>query len=403
MERVPAAARPLPALPWWAVDLLLALFILGPAPAPAELGDAPGTPALFLLGGLAVGCMLVRRRLPVVAVVAALALGVLVLAVHGPVFSAILGSLVCLFHLAAVSNRRTTVIYGCVSVLVWTAAAPALLPRELLGFHIFVQIIALCGFAGAAGDAARSRREYLDSLIDRARRAEESKEAEALRRVSQTRLSIARDLHDVMAHQIAVISMHANVASQLMRGKPEEAEKSLLTIRESARTVLSEIGGLLAVLREGPAAEEPPSERRPVPGLKELDPLVSAFIRDGLDVEVRTEGVQVQLPEPVDVVAYSAIREALTNAHKHGADSTALLNIDYGAPGSDSVEITVTNTTPLPRAAAASLPGGHGLLGAKERVASVRGALETSYGPGPVHRFTARLPKEVHHDLRDAR
>lgn len=122
----------------------------------------------------------------------------------------------------------------------------------------------MVGFAAAAGDASRSRRAYIDTITERARRAEETKESEARSRVAEERLKIARDLHDVMAHQIAVISMHAGVASQALPTRPDDAERALATIRQAARTVLGEIASLLRVLRaaDPSRAGQAPDSRR---------------------------------------------------------------------------------------------------------------------------------------------
>ena len=257
-----------------------------------------------------------------------------------------------------------------------------------------LQLAAFVGFATAAGDANRSHAAYIHGITERARRAEETKEAEALRRVAEERLRIARDLHDLLAHQIAVINLHSSVASQALPERPADAEKSLATIREAARTVLGEIGSLLSVLRATDAGGTGLSTA-PVSGLADLETLLIDFERSGLIVEHRVAGAARPLPGAVDMVAYRVVQEALTNAHKHGADHSALLHLDYQP---DGIEVTVTNTVtaqPRPGSAAAetaAAAAGHGLLGARERVGSVGGRLTAARGPGPVFRFTAWLP-----------
>lgn len=311
-------------------------------------------------------------------------------AVDGPLFSYLAALMVVVFSVARHTDRRTAVIVAAVAAVTVGVAGAAFLPAEWGTVRPFVQVIAMVGFAAAAGDASRSRRAFIDTITERARRAEETKESEARRRVAEERLAIARDLHDVVAHQIAVINLHAGVASSALRARPDDAERSLVTIREAARTVLGEIGGLLSVLRTSdPPADSPAAGLAPVPGLAELDRLVADFARGGLRVDVRTVGTPFDLPESVDLVAYRVIQEGLTNAQKHGSDASALLQVEY-APA--LLDVTVTNTVVAKPGASRSRPAGHGLTGARERVAAVHGTLDTSFGPGPVHRLTARLP-----------
>lgn len=194
----------------------------------------------------------------------------------------------------------------------------------------------------------------------------------------------------MVAHQIAVINLHASVASSALRTRPESVENSLATIRTAARTVLGEIAGMLHVLRTAePSATGPPEGLAPVAGLAQLDRLVADVERGGLQVEVRAVGEPVELSPAVDLVAYRVIAEGLTNAQKHGSDGSALLQVDYRA---GEFEATVTNTVAPRTGRGTAYAGGHGLTGARERIAAVRGTLETTLGPGPVHRLVARLP-----------
>lgn len=330
-----------------------------------------------------------RRRFPRAAAGAALGSSVAVLALNGPTVAYQVMLVIVVFSVARHCDRRTTFVVAGLGAVLVGGAAVLFLPEAWGNVRSFVQVVGVIGFAAAAGDAARSRQAYIDTITERALRAEQTKESEARRRVAEERLAIARDLHDVMAHQIAVINMHANVASQALPTRPDDAERSLVTIREAGRTVLGEIAGLLQVLRSGgPGEPASPADRAPVPGLAELDTLVATFARSGLEVEVRTVGREYALPETMDLVAYRVIQEGLTNAQKHGLDASALLQIEYEP---DQLEVTVTNTVAGSKSATGS--SGHGLTGARERVAAVHGTLDATYGPGPVHRLTAKLPR----------
>jgi signal transduction histidine kinase len=250
-----------------------------------------------------------------------------------------------------------------------------------------VQFTLAVAFAAAAGDATRSRREYIVAVTERAERAEQTREAEARRRVSEERLRIARDLHDTVAHQIAVISLNAGVASSSLES-PERAQEALSTIRSASRTVLGEIGDLLALLRtEDPDAgtTAPPS------GLGRLDELVEQFAQSGLSVHLRVEGDPGHVSGAADLVAYHVIQEGLTNALKHGTDHRAHVLVEVA---DEHVTVVVTNPT-IPAAhdarRDAAAGAGHGLIGLRERVASVRGVVETGTTAGG-YRLAATLP-----------
>jgi signal transduction histidine kinase len=385
---------PLSRLPEWLRDTVLVLVVLGPSFARTDFsGNVISSPAAAILMLVSAGSVLLRRRAPLVGASAAVGACLLGLAVAGPIIAHLVAVLIGVFAVARRTTRRTSLIFSGATVLLLAGATLLFLDSSWHDARAMLQLAAFVGFATAAGDANRSHAAYIHSITERARRAEETKESEALRRVAEERLRIARDLHDLLAHQIAVINLHSSVASQALPDRPADAETSLVTIRKAARTVLGEIGGLLSVLR---ATDAGGLSTAPVAGLADLEPLLLDFERSGLLVENRVAGTPRPLSGAVDMVAFRVTQEALTNAHKHGADHTALLHLDYQDAG---LEITVTNTVAAqPRAGTAAAEtaagAGHGLLGARERVGSVGGRLTAARGPGPVYRFTAWLPTE---------
>lgn len=238
--------------------------------------------------------------------------------------------------------------------------------------------------AGALGDAARSRREYIAAVTERAERAEQGRDEEARRRVAEERVRIARDLHDLVAHQISVISLSAGVASSALETKPERAREALTAIRGASRTVLADIGALMALLRSDDADGQ--RDLRPQEGLAGLGDLVGSFGQVGLRVEVIGDPGGVALSPATDLVAYLALQEGLTNAHKHGTGGRATV-----AVGSADGTAILTVANPLRAGNTQLVPGGHGLRGLRERVSAVRGQVQASCSEGEF-RLVISLP-----------
>jgi len=234
----------------------------------------------------------------------------------------------------------------------------------------------------AVADATRSRRAYIAEVEDRAHRAEATREEEARRRVAEERLRIARELHDVVAHHIAVINVQAGAAAHVLQTKPEAVGPALAHIRRAADTVLKELGAVVGVLRN---PEELDAATEPTRGLARLAELLDTFAAAGLQVEHRQHGPTRELPAVVDLAAYRIVQESLTNAHKHGT-GRAVLTVTYRP---DAVLIDVSN------AVDANTPGngsGYGLIGMRERAAATGGTVTA--GPQPEGGFAvhAELP-----------
>ncbi|MDZ5143118.1 sensor histidine kinase [Microbacterium testaceum] len=372
----------------WLVDLGFALLIVGPAFAPIPVAEMrPANTLALVLVLLPAAVLPLRRVRPRVALAAcaALYLGALSLGTLSP--GATLALIVSMYAVAQRTTRRVSVPAGLVAVAVVAGVSIAI--TLVTGTDTrFLQVALALALAGAVGDASRSRRAYVEAVEERARRAEETREAEARRRVTEERLRIARDLHDAVAHRISVISLNAGVASSSLETRPEKAREALATIRTTSRDVLGEIGAMLSVLRapdEAAALEQP--------GLARVPEVVESVRVAGWDVVVRDEiGTDAEasgIPIGIGIVAYRVVQEGLTNAVKHGAARRAhvLMRRDGGA-----LEIVVTN--PLDRVSDpedAPPTSGFGLLGLRERVDAVRGELAAGVAPGGF-RLAARLP-----------
>lgn len=382
----PAIVDPRPRLPRAAGDVIVAALVLMLTFAPSP-GDAyqPPAPLTIGLAVVAVLALPLRRRWPI-PVLAGVVVLFAVAAFTGALNPGL--ALAVAVGMFGVTNRltrgagfvATAVTVGVVVGLSLVAVLPEWDPRVIqYGLTILI--------GAAIGDATRSRRDYITAITERAERAEQTREAEARRRVSEERLRIARDLHDAVAHQISVISLNAGVASSALGSRPERAEEALATIRSAARTVLGEIGDLMDVLRADESAEPSAVGTAPQPSLDQLDRLVQGFRDSGLDVTVRTEGDLRAVPGAPSRVAYRVVQEALTNAHKHGAEHRAHLLLTTGEDA-----LTVVATNPVDDAVRdAALGSRLGLTGLRERVASVRGTVETGPVPGG-WRLLARLP-----------
>lgn len=201
------------------------------------------------------------------------------------------------------------------------------------------------------------------------------------------RARIARELHDVVAHHISMISVQAETARLAVPGMPEDGAKRLLAIGETARTALTEMRRLLGVLREDAGTE---LTRRPQPGLQQLLELIDET-RDAARASTRliVRGQVAPLDAGVELAAYRIVQEALTNARRHAPGAAVDVELTYTA---DVLHLRVRDNGPGPPPGSAAGTGGHGQLGMRERVASVGGELRT--GPAPVSGFLveATLP-----------
>ncbi|MFS0793550.1 sensor histidine kinase [Microbacterium sp. 1P10AE] len=377
------APRPVRPVPPWVRDIVVAVLVVAPAFAPVPFPELrPASPLVFLLVVLPAAVLPLRRRLPrtVLAVCIALYVAALALGTLSP--GAALAAVIAAYSVANRLGRRAAAPVSIAAVVVVIGASIVVTLTTGMDTR-FLQVGLAVALAGALGDAARSRRAYVQAVIERARRAEQTREAEARRRVTEERLRIARDLHDAVAHQISVISLNAGVASSAMESRPERAQEALATIRTASREVLAEIGSMLSVLRTPDDAGP-----RDQPGLARLPEIVESVRVAGWEVVVRDELGDEPLPLGVDIVAYRVVQEGLTNALKHGAARRAFVLLRRDG---DDLEVVVTNPVSHEPQPADSPVSGFGLVGLRERVDSVGGVVEAGPAPGG-YRLAARLP-----------
>lgn len=367
----------------FAFDLAVAGLVFGPL-AGRTHGTRGGLGAADLAAaGLTVALLVLRRPLPLPALAAGIVAAGVVTAIAERPTAVIPTVVILLFHVAVSHGRRTAVVAGGITLLALLVLVVMLVSDGLFG-PVALAALAWPMLAVAAGDVVRSRRIAVEQALDaaeaRARRAESSREEEARRRVVEERLRIARELHDVVAHRMAVVNVQAGVASHLLRAQPAAAEEALAVVRSSARLVLDELAGILSVLR----TSDEPDTTEPVPGLAAIPALVESFHAAGLAVEWTSSGEPRPLPTSVELAAYRTVQEALTNAHKHG-DGRVRLTIVHTA---DAVDVEAVNRVGTSRPPTA----GFGLLGMRERVSAAGGTL--AFGStGGSFRLSARFPR----------
>jgi signal transduction histidine kinase len=254
-----------------------------------------------------------------------------------------------------------------------------------------VGVPALILSAWLLGNFVGSRRAHTAALEDRNRQLEQARVELAEQAVTEERLRIARELHDVVAHSMTVVALHAGTGRMVADRDPAAARRALADIETTARSALSEMRRMLGLLRV--SDDEDPGRLAPAPGLGDLDTLVADVVRSGLTVEVRVSGERTQVPAGVDLAAYRIVQEALTNVIKHAGRVRATVAVDYT---DDAVTVGVDDDGPQrePLAPTAAPPGtsGHGLVGMRERVSMYGGELDVGPGPSGGFHVGARLP-----------
>ncbi|MFB7460569.1 sensor histidine kinase [Streptomyces sp. NPDC056188] len=342
----------------------------------------------MLLMVLGAAALVLRRRAPRAVLAATGTMSVVEFVTGDPRAPVAMSAVVALFTVAAATDRLTTLRLGLATMTVLTGAAMLAGPMPWYAQENLA-IFAWTGMAAAGGDAVRSRRAFVHAIRERAERAERTREEEARRRVAEERLRIARDLHDVVAHHIALVNVQAGVAAHVMDKRPDQAKEALGHVREASRSALDELRATVGLLRQ---SGDPEAPTEPAPGLNRLDELVGTFRNAGLHVEVARADHGTTLPAAVDLAAYRVIQEALTNVHKHaGTRAKAEVSVVRVGP---HIEITVLDDG-AGRTAGTQPGGGHGLLGMRERVTALVGTLTTGPRYGGGFRVHAILPVET--------
>ncbi|MFD8687784.1 sensor histidine kinase [Streptomyces sp. NPDC059651] len=387
------------------VDSFWAVFLLGISGMTIVVGGAGagdgGRAQRIAIVPIVIGlCTVValRRRAPEKMLLLAIAMGVAQLVIGVRPTLANFAMLVITFTVATVGERwASRLALGCslcaagVSQLRWPEQEGA--PRGWVA-TVFLVVVMTVPFvlAWVLGDSMRTRRAYFDQLEERAARLEREREAQSKVAVAAERARIARELHDVVAHNVSVMVVQADGAAYVMDAAPDQARQALETISSTGRQALAEMRRLLGVLRTGDTPET--GEYVPQPDVDQIEDLIEHVRAAGLAVDFKIEGTPRPLPSGVELTAYRIVQEALTNTRKHGGPNAgASVRLVYF---DDGLGLLVEDDG---RGAAHELyedggadGAGHGMIGMRERVGMVGGTLDAGPRPGGGFRISALLP-----------
>ncbi|WP_156727365.1 sensor histidine kinase [Streptomyces apocyni] len=383
---------------FWAVVLLMVSGVGELSTADYE-HRGPRVPALLVVLALATVVAL-RRRAPEKMLLLAAGAGVVQLLTGVGVMVADFAMLVVIYTVAAIGApwaRRFALVGGLVAAplaqLRWPAADTGAFGNSLYAALMMVPF----ALAWVMGDSVRTRRAYFAEVEERATRLEKEREAQAKVAVAAERARIARELHDVVAHNVSVMVVQADGAAYVLDTAPEQAKQALETISGTGRQALAEMRRLLGVLRTG--EHEEAGEYVPQPDVQQIDELVEQVRDAGVTVDFKIEGTPRPLPSGVELTAYRIVQEALTNTRKHGGPNAgASVRIVYFDDGLGLLVEDDGKGAPQELYQDGGADGaGHGLIGMRERVGMVGGTLDAGPRPGGGFRISALLPLKPAH------
>ena len=380
------SARPI--RPSWA-DVGLAVLV-GLVVTVLSLADAAGEPVVraqnwfsFLLIGLSGAVLVFRRCAPTPTFVAALPLGLVYQGLGYPGGPQPLAIIIVIYTVAAAVDRQRALGFGLVAAVTLVTIRGVLVPD---GFASPLLVMFPIGVVAAlyAGQLVAGRRTRRIEAAAAEIETERERERDTQRRVDAERLRIARELHDVVAHNISLIHVQASMGVHLADSQPAAAAAALREVKSASKQALGELRRILNVLHQ-PEDTEPTA---PAPGLADLTGLVDSTRSAGLPIEVRVLGTPSKLPSTVDVAAYRILQESLTNALRYAGNASTRVTLRYNL-ASLGVEVADDGQGP----AGTALPGsGHGLIGMRERAAAVGGTVAAGRAQGGGFVVRAELP-----------
>jgi signal transduction histidine kinase len=370
----------------WAADAVIAAAVIAiqVGGTDASAGRHPGYAAAgivaYLLLAVSGAALIVRRRYPV---------GVLAVTLAAAIWPGAAGqarpiwiALIVAFFTAVQARQRAAAIaslvigYAASTWPPWLIGTPG---HATAGFAVGLALGLL--FLLAVAEVIRARGQRAAAL-------EQGRQEELRRRAGEERMRIARDLHDVVAHNISVINVQANTALHLMDRQPDRARSALTTINDVSGQALAELRSVLGVLR----AVDESEPRTPAPSLARLGDLTDTAAAAGLAVRVEESGPRAPLPADVDLAAYRIVQEALTNSARHSGGTNATVRIAYQKAALVLEVADDGARRPPGRPAGQPLGTGSGIAGMTERAAALGGTLRAGLRPGGGFAVRARLP-----------
>lgn len=385
--------------PAWAQDLLLALFIVvmqvqgtvsrthgDPASVVRPLADLGNLGYLLLLAGGAV--VAVRRRWPVAVFAVTAVASVAYYALGFPDGPGWLGLFVALYTLTALGDGRRSLLWAGAGIAAltacWLTAAADIEPRAAIGWVFFR--IGASVMSAALGESVRSRRVIAAEAVERAELAERIHEQEARARVDEERLRIAREVHDTVAHAIAIINVQAGVTAHVLDKRPDRAREALEVIERTSSQALQEMRTILGVLRDADDG------RVPHPGLEQIGELAATAREAGLDVDIEATPAPPSVPIAVGSAVYRILQESMTNVVRHVGPTRVRVELDFGP---ETVAVRVTDEGPRSGPAAGGAAPhrpARGIVGMRERCQLLGGEFDAGPRRGGGFAVTARLP-----------
>ncbi|WP_216902865.1 sensor histidine kinase [Nocardia alni] len=385
------------------VDAILVVMVFGfsvlgsmlDVRGPATVISYPVSAAGVLFAAIAALAVLWHRRFPRTVLAVTAACGVLMGAAGAEISAPLVApALVAAYSVGLRSERRWALTYPSAVGIVLLVASITLNPGPLFAPGK-VTLIAGGLVAGAFADATRNRQNYLTALRARAELAERTREDEARHRVAEERVRIARELHDIVAHHMALAHAQASTAAYLLRTKPDPAQQVLDQLADTTASALRELKATVGLLRR---EDDPQAPLEPSPGLSRLPELIASFEPLGPGVSMTVTGEPQPLSPGVDLTAYRIVQEALTNVTKHAPAAAVSVRLAYSR---SLLTITVSDDG---RGARRSGESGFGLIGMNERAQSVGGELLAGFRQGGGFEVSTRLPLEpgaAHRDTKE--
>lgn len=359
-----------------AVIALLVVLVLGSTGSGSETADRSMDFGAVWLLAVAAGFAVAGRRAPATGALGNLAVAMVWYQVGYTSALVNVPYLVAFYLLGDSGDRRRQLLVGGLALAatgagVVTSDEPASAAAVAMGWTIVPILF---------GELTFNRRALLDELAVRAARAEAERDLEAERRVARARLEIARDLHDVLAHTVSVMTVQAAAGHDAIGRDPTAAEAALRTVSEAGRRATAEVQALVTVLRSDAGAVD----THPSPGLAQVPELVEAARGAGIHVALDL-AVDGDVPEVAQLTAYRIVQESLTNVVRHASARSAVVTIRGGDAGL-AVDVHDDGVGEAPEGE------GYGLRGMRERVSSLSGSLSAGPDPAGGWRVTAHLP-----------